>query len=203
MADNEPQNPPNPLWARQPGETDKAFEAFAVYRDLGPARSLTIAGRELGKSKATLERWCVRFKWVERVSAWDDEADRLSRERDLLERQDARRRMLDAHAKGGMELHAIGAAVLRDYDVTDPEHGEEAKKRIAGLTVAEAARIMEIGAKLERLARGETTERVELREAMAWVERFIDLALAYLPLDSHEAFLADVEARLGVGGIQG
>lgn len=193
MADNEK----NPPWARQEGETDKAFEAFAVYRDLGPARSIALAAKSLGKARVTLERWSTKNGWSDRVSAWDDESDRLSRERNLIERQEARRKMLDSHAKGGSELHAIGQQVLDQYK------GKDGEQRIAGLTIADAARIMEIGSKMERLARGETTERVELREALAWVERFVDLALMYLPLESHEAFLAEVETKLGVGGIQG
>lgn len=202
MADNEPTDDQNPPWMRQPGETDKAFEAFGVYRDLGPARSLTIACKALGKSKGTVERWMMRFKWTDRVSAWDDEADRLSRERDLFERQEARRKMIDGHAKGGARVFALGDTIVSRYDVNDPDHGEEAKRLIAEMGALDAAKLMELGAKMERLARGESTERVETREAMQFADTVIDLCLAHLPVESHEAFLSDVEAKLGVGGFQ-
>jgi hypothetical protein len=57
---------------------------------------------------------------------------------------------------------------------------------------------METGSKMERLARGETNERVDMREALRWVNDFVDVAITYVPLDAQEAFLADVDARLGM-----
>ncbi|MDP9224811.1 MAG: hypothetical protein M3P18_13365 [Actinomycetota bacterium] len=93
----------------------------------------------------------------------------------------------------------MGAEVLAAYDVSNPETGEAARVKIAALSAAEAARLANTGAKLERLARGESNEQVGMREAMAWVEGFIEIALTHLPLEAHEGFLHDVDARLGVG----
>jgi hypothetical protein len=42
---------------------------------------------------------------------------------------------------------------------------------------------------MERLARGESTEPVAMREAMTWVEGFIGVALTYLAPDAHERSL--------------
>jgi hypothetical protein len=188
-----------PLWERQEGESARAFEGFATYRDLGPARSLAAVGQALGKTKAACEPWSSRWGWVERAAAWDDEADRLLRERDLAERAQARRQMLAEHARVGQTLVQIGADVLAVYDVSNPESGEAAEARIAALSASDAARLVATGAKLERLARGEPNERVGMREAMAWVAGFVEVALAHLPLEAQEAFLLDVDARLGVG----
>jgi hypothetical protein len=189
----------SPLWERQDGESARAFEGFATYRDLGPARSLADVGQALGKSKAACEPWSSRWGWVERAAAWDDEADRLMRERDLAERQEARRQMLAEHARVGQTLVQVGAEVLAAYDVNHPETGEAARGKVAALSASDAARLVATGAKMERLARGETDERVGMREAMAWVDGFIEVALAHLPLEAQEAFLLDVDARLGVG----
>lgn len=54
-----------------PGETPKAFAAFCDYRDMGPRRSLSKLGRNLGKTKANFEPWSVLFRWVERCEAFD------------------------------------------------------------------------------------------------------------------------------------
>ena len=189
----------SPLWARQEGESTKAFEGFATYRDMGPARSLAAVGQALGKTKAAYEPWSSRWGWVERAGAWDDEADRLMRQRDMAERQEARRQMLAEHARVGQTLVQVGAEVLAAYDVSNPETGEAAKARIAALSASDAARLVDTGAKMERLARGESTERVGMRDAMAWVDGFVEVALTHLPLEAHEAFLCDVDARLGVG----
>jgi hypothetical protein len=66
------------------------------------------------------------------------------------------------------------------------------------MTATEAARLIEAG-RMERLARGETSERLDMREALKWVDQFVGVALTHVPVDSHEAFLADVDAQLGVG----
>lgn len=187
----------DPLWERQRGESAKAFEAFALYRDLGPARSQVAVGEALTKSRALQARWSIHWGWVERAAAWDEFADRNDRERDQLERADTRRKMLDRHARGGMKLYEAAEAALAKLDTKDPNTGEDAKKLLAEMTPVEIARVMKLGAELERQARGETTDRVHSREAQAFADTIIDLCLAHLPMESHEAFLSDVEAKLG------
>lgn len=181
------------------GEGQKAFEAFCAYRDLGPTRSLARVAQELAKSRTIVARWSAEYAWVERAAAWDDYADRQARERDLVERQEARRHMLEDHAQAGRALVQIGAQALSKYDASNPERAPDAKRRIAEMTATEAARLIEAGSKMERLARGETNERLDMREALRWVESFVDLALTHIPRDFHEAFLTDVDARLGLG----
>jgi len=196
-----------PLWERQERdgkiEPARAFEGFCAYRDLGPGRTLAEVGRQSGRSKAAMEPWSVKWGWVERAAAWDDEADRLQRARDLEERARTRKKMLDEHAKAGKTLVSIGTGALERFVAkTDASEDAvaEARRRVEEMSATEAARLLEVGTKMERLARGETTERIDMQEAMAWVEGFVDLALGYIAMDSQEAFLADVNARLGVGG---
>lgn len=186
----------DPLWERQDGEPTKAFDYFATYRDLGPARSMTIAANALSKHTATLQAMSITWGWVERTQAWDDEADRNQRKRDAEERAQARSQMLREHQSAGKALIAVGAAALQQYD----KNHEGAAQRIKDLTARDAAALIETGAKMERLARGESTERLEVREALDWVEGFIELALGYLPRESHDAFLSDVDAKMGMGG---
>jgi hypothetical protein len=189
----------DPLWERQPGETDKAFNGFATFRDLGPARSLADAGRALGVSKVACEQWSVKWGWVERAGSWDDEADRNQRERDLIERQEIRAKMLAGHARGGAALHEIGLRALDRFDTSNPESADEARARIEALTPLQAARLMEVGARLERVARDDPNRRVTDPEALQFVEALVDLTLAHLAPEQHLAFLADMEAKFGVG----
>jgi hypothetical protein len=69
-----------PLWERQPGEKARAYEAAKLYFELGAARSLAAVGQKLGKSKALMERWSVRWNWTERAAAYDRHIDRLEQE---------------------------------------------------------------------------------------------------------------------------
>ena len=75
-------------WERQPDETPKAFDAFTYYRDLDPAnRSLAavLFRPSIGSDRVQLgavgrvPHWSNRFRWAERVLAWDDFVDRESR----------------------------------------------------------------------------------------------------------------------------
>lgn len=45
------------LWERQPGESAQAYEAFAIYRDMGSNRSLRVVAEQLSKSDTLIKRW--------------------------------------------------------------------------------------------------------------------------------------------------
>lgn len=66
---------PNP-WDRQPGESDPAWAAFVVYRDMGLDRSTAKVRENVGKSQRLIEGWSSRHSWVMRVQAWDADQDR-------------------------------------------------------------------------------------------------------------------------------
>jgi hypothetical protein len=64
-------------WDLQPDETTKTFNAFTVYRDLGPQeRSLTATASTLNVERSQCGRWSSQFEWVRRAAAWDKEQDR-------------------------------------------------------------------------------------------------------------------------------
>lgn len=135
------------LWERQHGETSKAYEAFCVYRDLGPNRSIAKAGQSLGKNKVTLEQWSRKYEWVKRVSAWDTEQDRVAREAQLDEIKKMRKRHADlANAmlvKAARALQRIPEDEIKAVDVS---------------------RMVETASKLERLSRGDVGDVIEERD---------------------------------------
>lgn len=58
-------------WEMLPNETDNAFEAFRIYRDLGARRSIRETGKTLGKNLTTLGEWSVKYDWPNRARAYD------------------------------------------------------------------------------------------------------------------------------------
>lgn len=65
-------------WERIPGETDKSWYAFQIYRDLpvnapeGDTRSLAAVARKLNyKDEQMCGRWSAKYRWVERARAYD------------------------------------------------------------------------------------------------------------------------------------
>lgn len=142
-----PIDPDRPAYTRQPGEPPKAFEAFAYYRDMGPGRTLSGAARELSKAKTLLQRWAKHYQWHERADAWDAENDRVARETILKER----REMAERHAALGSVMTARAYEMLAKME--DAQLDEYIKKN-----PELAARLADVGVRIERLARGEPTE---------------------------------------------
>lgn len=185
----------DPLWERQAGEGMKAFEAFGVYRDLGPTRSGAKVANAQHKSSQLIARWMQMWGWVERAGAWDDQADRLRRERDQLEADAARRKMREEHLTIGRAFVQVTAAGLKGFD-SDTAEG---RAKIAALTASDMARLAEAGVRLELRARGESQGSISEKDAQAFVEGLMEISLGYISSESHEAFIADVEAKLGTG----
>lgn len=63
-----------PIYNRQEMESDPAWQAFCVYRDLPEGeRSLTVVARKLNKSRAICGRWSVVWSWQKRLAALDND----------------------------------------------------------------------------------------------------------------------------------
>lgn len=150
---------PPALWERQPGEGPQAFKAFAAYRDSGAdgkRRSLQKTAESLTKrdgspySVGTLKEWSRKHDWQVRVDAYDQEMDRQV--------QDELRRGRSAMLKNHVDIaQAMLVKALK------------ALKRIPDdeLTAQDVARIVDTAAKLERISRGEATERTEGKQTIA------------------------------------
>nr|WP_236076026.1 hypothetical protein [Streptomyces coffeae] len=103
-------------WERQSGESPQAFEAFAAYRHLGAARSVTKVARGLGKSTTLLFQWSRQYAWVMRATVYDREQDRVF----LAEQQQARRDIARRHAKLAQAFLGKALARLQALDPREP-----------------------------------------------------------------------------------
>ena len=140
-------------WQQLPHETDKAYQAFVVYRNLDPKeRSLSRVVSELGKSRALIERWSAGWSWVERARAWDahQEMRRLEKLIEAKQKMDeehlriirgARSKAIKALAEMNPEELATNLTELRHWILDliryerlilgEPESIEERSEKIA------------------------------------------------------------------------
>lgn len=151
-ADNAAQ--PEFPWERHPSESPQAYAAFCIYRDLGLRRSLAATAGfyflETGDDthgrtgvtpsrRRQLARWSSEHRWVDRVTAWDEEQDRELR----LRRIEAVREAERSHQEAARKLVTKGLAAL---------------EKLAVKSVDQARLLIVEGAKLERLALGEPVD---------------------------------------------
>ena len=132
-------------WERRLRESAKAYAAFVVYRDLGAERSTAAVARSLGRSKTLIDRWSSRHGWVARARARDDEIDRQTTAAKLREAVE----MEDRHGRAAVALQARALQALKDIQ------GDKVSPR-------DLTYMMDIAVKIERLSRGQPSERVEL-----------------------------------------
>jgi hypothetical protein len=132
-------------WDRRPGESAKAYRAFALYRDMQADRTFESVARELRCSGTNIRRFAKRWDWAQRVRAYDIHVDRI--ELDALSRD--RVAMKKRMARQGIDMQAAAADGLSELmRKTGPR----------GLSASDVAKLAEIGSKLERYARGEDDE---------------------------------------------
>jgi hypothetical protein len=139
-------------WDRLPEETDRAWRAFEFHKRAGGLRTVAGTAKELGfGSRRQCARYASRHDWKARARAWDARLSAAAEESALDE----------ARAMGVRHVAAATAAVdltARWFDelLADPD-------RLAALKPADVARFLELGVRIERLARGLPTDRVESR----------------------------------------
>jgi chromatin segregation and condensation protein Rec8/ScpA/Scc1 (kleisin family) len=141
------------VWDRQLGESSKAYAHFCLYRDMGKERSL----RKLATDARTtsllrqLQHWSSRWKWVERCQKYDDYLEYQDRLQQEKERRDMRKR----HAKIALLGENIVVKGLENL-LGKVQSGDQA------VAPADLTRLLDTSVKVERLARGESTENHEV-----------------------------------------
>lgn len=159
------------LWEQQLGESGTLFAHFVFYRDMRypkvtrqvkdedgkikktttetvmddtvpyVKRSLRKTAEALGMNKRTIANQSTKWDWVRRCEAYDAHVDRMNREAN----EAAIRKMKQDHALLAQQM--IRKATRRLLTMPDDE-----------ISAAELARIVDVGVKVERLSRGESTE---------------------------------------------
>jgi hypothetical protein len=160
-------------WEQSPGESSKAYAAFCLYRDQGQSRSIeatsrvyhghsaqpeskTATGRRRGAS-GQIRLWAERWNWSARAGAWDQELERAKWSKQIK----AVEEMAERHAQEALMLQNKAVERLR---LLRPEE----------LGPRDTLNYLIEAAKLERLARGEPTERVAEEHRFADVKELTD-----------------------------
>lgn len=107
-------------YERLPGETSKAWQAFRIYRDLGPDRTHENTRLSLGKTSGylrVLEEWSSKYSWAERAVLYDDWLDRMNRQE-----QEASIPRWEQHRQDALRANIELAAKLRERVQAMLEH---------------------------------------------------------------------------------
>jgi hypothetical protein len=143
---------------QQPKETAKAFEAFSLYLQLGPARSLAAVARKLGKSEGLIERWSRRHHWGERIDEHGKHMAALTRKAEVqvvnefaLERAKRNAAQEESEWQTRCELLALAREKIAEWRANPRKLG----------TLEGIARLLELASKLGRLSCGMATDKTE------------------------------------------
>jgi hypothetical protein len=97
-------------WDRLPDETERAWAAFVLFRDAGGIRTLRAVARELHRGHGScVDDWAKKYRWWERVAAYDRHLDQIAQR----EAAKARRDMVRRHATmANNALDALSAPLI-------------------------------------------------------------------------------------------
>ncbi len=163
------------VWDKQPGERDKRWEAFQIYRDMSPGeRTLAKVAEVLGKSETLMERWSAEDGWRSRVDEFDQHLDRESVQKKQVEAERAKVEMTERQTK--VVVFVQNKAVERFLAITDDEWNKIPTHQLTDIFLD--------AAKFERLSRGLPSDSIELESATP--ERFRQRAITEGKLFLHE-----------------
>jgi hypothetical protein len=122
-------------WDRQPGETDSAYQAFELFRRLGPDRTVQGAweqywarpgnrrkagGKQAGMAHGYFRAWSSRHCWHQRAVAWDEEVAALARDQELdrelkarVAEQEEETRQRQLRREEARAARTVGRQILR------------------------------------------------------------------------------------------
>jgi hypothetical protein len=151
-------------WDQQPKEGPEAFQAFSFYRDAGDERSIRGVAAALGKSATLIARWSSTHGWVGRIRAWNHHSDRIKQRAFMAELE----KMASRQAQQGAMVQGLGMQGIQHYvkrwrlEVAKAEQDPEYEPYFP-LNPDQVLRFVEVGMRMERVARGEPDVAVEHR----------------------------------------
>jgi hypothetical protein len=126
------------IWQRQVGESEKAFQAFALYRDLRDDRSFQAVSEKVGKNRKLIERWAKQQNWTDRVMAFDrDEDSQITKIQ-----QEAFRKMFDKHIDLAAACLTKAELALQEITPSDLSGRDIVAMIKMGIEVEERSRIL-------------------------------------------------------------
>lgn len=140
----------SPIWERQPEEPEKAWEAFVIYKEMEDRKVVGVA-KMLGKAGPTLHFWSSKYRWRERIVAFEREKEKIKDNAEFDEIKKMHRR----HIRLAMKLQDLTGNELKKLikESNRTDHAMTGPKAIS--------QILERAVRVERLSRGESTEKVE------------------------------------------
>jgi hypothetical protein len=146
---------PQPACPQAKGESDRAFEAFCAYLELGPRRRYAAAARKVGASLRTVKRWADDFDWRGRIKTCAAQGAQHYLEAEAAVQ---REEFLDAAAR---------AKAFRDRQYTLAEAILDAAERylehadwddLDQMSFADACKALEVASRIGQLAASSTDD---------------------------------------------
>lgn len=202
-------------WERQEGETAKAFEAFELFRRLGPDRTVQAAweqywnrpgnrrkagGKQAGPAHGYFRAWSSRHRWHERAVAWDEEVAALARDQELdrelkariaeQEEQIRQRQLMQEEARAA---RAVGRRLLLRI-LQGIESGQLERMTATELLphLQKISTLLDTGQKLDRLFQGEPAETAwPIPEAL--LRKMAEVVADYVPAERWDEAAAKID----------
>lgn len=127
------------IWEQLPNETNKAYEAFVFYRDLGAGRTMIEVARSLKKSYSLIRRWNDDWDWDTRASAWDNYISEKAADKAAHEYA----QMIERQINIGKMLQARAAKAIQSMDFA----------KVSARALPALMKMMESGVRIEQSAR--------------------------------------------------
>lgn len=171
--------PPEP-WEKQKGESRQAFANFAVYRDLGPRRSVRKAAEACHRSHDTLFEQSAKYNWVERADAYDAFVD--SRIREARETEISQAEAQEASLARSLER------LVAQRVIGDAENGVPALNA-ADMDALTTANVLDRAVRIRRLSHGQPTDvlrghfTITSDQHREVVQGIFDILMSFVPED--------------------
>lgn len=165
-----------PAFPPLPGETPRAFSGFMAYFRFGHGRSLQAVAEHLGENHGTVKNWSSRFRWVERINAYNSGL----LERELQAEAEARRKEAADWARRTSEYReqkwAASQNLLNAVQCFLHSFGDREMEK---MTLGQVSRALQISSRLASEALTERTESQEAGLAPLQIELLARLKQAY------------------------